>query len=112
MEKTSSLHPQNKKIKKSRQALLRGVRDFNAATHSKSTNLIVLVSTYSQELAQLVTSFTYSTYVAITASRSLQNVAIEARLFLKAFIADGVRYSRGLFIFFGVDALIIDDEPL
>ena len=112
IEKVSTLHPQNKEIKKSRRALLRSIKGLERTAWSTLKNIKIGCWDYTYFIGISLVSFANSSFNAILTSRFLQNLAFKAQLFLKAFIADGVRYFRGLLIFFGVDALIIDDEPL
>ena len=112
LEKSSSLHPQNKNIKKSRHGLLKYVGRLTREAQSRATGLTDIFYNNAITLTTTASAFGSSSYHSILSSKVLYNLASEVHAFLKVFIADGVRYSRGLFIFFGVDALIIDDEPL
>jgi hypothetical protein len=82
------------------------------AAESRATGLTDIFYNNAITLTTTASAFGSSSYHSILSSKVLYNLASEVHAFLKVFIADGVRYSRGLFIFFGVDALIIDDEPL
>jgi len=112
LEKTSVLHPQNKSIKKSRHALLKYLRQLSEDNQSQIDEAKMSFSLYTKHLSRSLVSFVRSSYTSILTSRFSQNLASGVQASLKILIADGVRYFRGLFIFFAVDASIIDDEPL
>lgn len=112
LEKTSILHPQNKIIKKTKKKLKKQLKQLKRAYAALSLKVIGYCLSITETIKINLRFFGAFIYTYITASRFLQNLANEIQLFFKLFIADGVKYWRGLLIVFGADALIIDDEPL
>jgi hypothetical protein len=112
IEKTSVFHPQNKVIKKAKQRLKKYLKQLKRNYSTQVLTVTKYALSGLGNLTHALVSLGTTTYINVTTSRFLQNLATETQSFFKLFIADGAKYFRGLLIVFVADALTIDDEPL